>query len=49
MTKSHHMHRKKAIHMVFRHSFKVKQRFWRVLGIASKIGDARIAEEKIKQ
>jgi hypothetical protein len=37
MTKSHPMHRKKAIHMMFRRSPRVRRLFWRVSVIFEKI------------
>ena len=37
MTKHHPLHRKKAINMVFRHSFKVQRLFYKVMTVADKI------------
>ena len=37
MTKSHRMHRKKAIHMKFRRSAKVRRSFWHVSGLFEKV------------
>ena len=39
MTKSHTMHRKKAIHMKFRRSFRVRRLFWRVSALLDRLHD----------
>jgi len=42
MTKSHVLHRKKAIHMKFRRSPRIRRLFWRVVGLLD-----RISKEKV--
>jgi len=44
VTKSHQMHRKKAIHMKFRRSYKVRRLFWRISALLDKVRD----EKKVK-
>lgn len=41
MTKSHPMHRKKAIHMTFRRSSKVRRVFWRVVELIDKVSQEK--------
>jgi hypothetical protein len=48
MTKNHPMHRKKAIHMVFRRSFRVQRLFYKVSNILDKIKVEKKGEVKIE-
>ena len=37
MTKSHPLHRKKAIHMIYRHSGRVRRLFWRLTAVFERV------------
>jgi len=46
MTKSHPLHRKKAVHMKFRHSFRVRRLFWRMVDKLDIIRRERVSREQ---
>lgn len=41
MTKSHPLHRKKAIHMIFRRSYRVRRLFYKVSAILDRVSHTR--------
>jgi len=44
MTKSHQLHRKKAIHMMFRRSPRIRRLFWKVTAIFDKLRMGKAVE-----
>jgi len=45
MTKSHPMHRKKAIHMKFRRSPKIRRLFWQISDVFDKVEKEKVKHE----